>query len=88
MSKKVELSAEERAQLVLRFLSREDTAGNLARRAGIAEQTSSLVILDHISFSCGPNRSNFNTKARLSWSTGRRSPMRSRSPLLCPILTA
>lgn len=39
MTKKVELSAEERAQLVLRFLSKEDTAGNLARRAGIAEQT-------------------------------------------------
>jgi len=39
MTKKVELSAEERAQLVLRFLSKEDTVGNLARRAGIAEQT-------------------------------------------------
>ncbi len=39
MSKKVELSAEERAQLVLRFLSKEDSAANLARRAGIAEQT-------------------------------------------------
>ncbi|MGH8524538.1 MAG: transposase [Gammaproteobacteria bacterium] len=39
MTKKAELSAEERAQLVLRFLSREDSAANLARHAGIAEQT-------------------------------------------------
>lgn len=36
MTKKVKLSAEERAQLVLRFLSKEDTAGNLAPRAGIS----------------------------------------------------
>jgi transposase-like protein len=39
MTKKVELSAEERAQLVLRFLSREDSAANLGRRVGISEQT-------------------------------------------------
>lgn len=39
MSKKVELSAEERAQLVLRMLSKEEPAVQIARRAGIAEQT-------------------------------------------------
>lgn len=37
--KKLELSAEERAQLVLRMLSREESAVQLARRAGVAEQT-------------------------------------------------
>ncbi|MGH2437830.1 MAG: hypothetical protein ACRDFA_12675 [bacterium] len=39
MTKKVELSAEQRAQLVLRFLSKEESAAAIARRAGIAEQT-------------------------------------------------
>ncbi|MGH8657377.1 MAG: helix-turn-helix domain-containing protein [Gammaproteobacteria bacterium] len=39
MSKKVELSAEERAQLVLRMLSKEEPAVQIARRAGVAEQT-------------------------------------------------
>lgn len=39
MSKKVELSAEERAQLVLRMLSKEEPVVQIARRAGIAEQT-------------------------------------------------
>ncbi|MGH8614854.1 MAG: helix-turn-helix domain-containing protein [Gammaproteobacteria bacterium] len=40
MSKKVELSAEgERARLVVRMLSKEEPAVQIARRAGIAEQT-------------------------------------------------
>lgn len=34
MSKKVELSAEERAQLVLRLLRKEEPAASIARRAG------------------------------------------------------
>lgn len=34
----MELSAEERVQLGLRFLNREDSAANLAQRGGIAER--------------------------------------------------
>jgi transposase len=39
MGKKSELSAEQRVQLVLRLLSKEEPAAQIARRAGIAEQT-------------------------------------------------
>jgi transposase len=39
MGKKSELSAAERAQLVLRLLSKEEAGVQIARRAGISEQT-------------------------------------------------
>lgn len=39
MGKKSDLTAEQRAQLVLRFLSKEEPAAQVARRAGISEQT-------------------------------------------------
>jgi transposase len=39
MGKESELSAEQRVQLVLRLLSKEEPAAQIARRAGIAEQT-------------------------------------------------
>jgi transposase-like protein len=39
MGKKSELGAAERAQLVLRLLSKEEPAVQIARRAGISEQT-------------------------------------------------
>ncbi len=39
MGKKSELSAEQRVQLVLRLLSKEEPAVQIARRAGISEQT-------------------------------------------------
>ncbi|MGQ0569984.1 MAG: helix-turn-helix domain-containing protein [Armatimonadota bacterium] len=39
MPRKSELNAEQRAQLVLRLLSKEDPAAQIARRAGISEQT-------------------------------------------------
>jgi transposase-like protein len=39
MAKKSELTAEQRAQLVLRLLSKEEPAVQIARRAGISEQT-------------------------------------------------
>lgn len=39
MGKKSELSAAERAQLVLRLLSKEEPAVQIARRAGVSEQT-------------------------------------------------
>lgn len=39
MSKQVTMKAEERAELVLRLLRREEPAAQLARRAGISEQT-------------------------------------------------
>lgn len=39
MSKKSTLSIEQRAQLVLRLLSKEAPAAQSARRAGISEQT-------------------------------------------------
>lgn len=39
MGKKSTLSAEQRAQLVLRLLSKEEPAVQIARRAGISEQT-------------------------------------------------
>lgn len=39
MGKKSTLSIEQRAQLVLRLLSKEAPAAQLARRAGISEQT-------------------------------------------------
>ena len=39
MGKKSALSVEQRAQLVLRLLSKEAPAAQIARRAGISEQT-------------------------------------------------
>lgn len=39
MPKKSDLSAAERAQLVLRLLSKEEPAAQIARRAGVSEQT-------------------------------------------------
>jgi transposase len=39
MGKRSVLSAEERMQLVLRVLSKEEPAAQIARRAGISEQT-------------------------------------------------
>ena len=39
MAKKSTLSPEQRAQLVLRLLSKEEPAAQIARRAGISEQT-------------------------------------------------
>ncbi len=39
MGKKPELTPEQRAQLVLRLLSKEEPAVQIARRAGISEQT-------------------------------------------------
>ncbi len=39
MAKKSGLNGEQRAQLVLRLLSKEEPAAQLARRAGISEQT-------------------------------------------------
>jgi len=39
MGQKVKLSTEQRMQLVLRMLSKEEPAAQIARRAGIAEQT-------------------------------------------------
>jgi transposase-like protein len=39
MGKKSELSVEQRVQLVLRLLSKEEPAVQIARRAGISEQT-------------------------------------------------
>ena len=39
MPKKLDLSAAERAQLVLRLLSKEEAAVQIARRAGVSEQT-------------------------------------------------
>ncbi len=39
MAKKSTLSPEQRAQLVLRLLSKEEPAARIARRAGISEQT-------------------------------------------------
>ena len=39
MAKKSDLSAAERAQLVLRLLSKEEPAVQIARRAGVSEQT-------------------------------------------------
>lgn len=39
MGKKSTLSAEQRAQVVLRQLSKEEPAAQIARRAGISEQT-------------------------------------------------
>lgn len=39
MPKKLSLSSEQRTQLVLRLLSKEEPAAQIARRAGIAEQT-------------------------------------------------
>ena len=39
MGKKSELSAEQRVQLVLRLLSKEEPAVQIARRAGVSEQT-------------------------------------------------
>lgn len=39
MGKKSELSAEQRVQLVLRLLSKEEPGVQIARRAGISEQT-------------------------------------------------
>jgi hypothetical protein len=38
MGKKSELSAEQRVQLVLRLLSKEEPAAQSARRAGIADR--------------------------------------------------
>jgi transposase-like protein len=39
MGKKSTLSAEQRAQIVMRLLSKEEPAVQIARRAGISEQT-------------------------------------------------
>ena len=39
MDKKSTLTAEQRTQLVLRLLSKEESAAQIARRAGISEQT-------------------------------------------------
>ena len=39
MAKKSTLSAEQRVQLVLRMLSKEEPAVQIARRAGVSEQT-------------------------------------------------
>ena len=39
MGKKSELSAEQRVQVVLRLLSKEEPGVQIARRAGISEQT-------------------------------------------------
>ena len=39
MGKKSELTVEQRTQLVLRLLSKEEPAAQIARRAGISEQT-------------------------------------------------
>jgi len=39
MGKKSTLSVEQRAQLVVRLLSKEEPAAQIARRAGISEQT-------------------------------------------------
>lgn len=39
MGKKSTLNAEQRAQIVLRLLSKEEPAVQIARRAGISEQT-------------------------------------------------
>lgn len=39
MGKKSTLSTEQRAQLVVRMLSKEEPAAQIARRAGISEQT-------------------------------------------------
>ena len=39
MGRKSMLSAEQRAQLVLRLLSKEEPAAQIAPRAGISEQT-------------------------------------------------
>jgi transposase len=39
MGKRSELNAAQRAQLVLRLLSQEEPAVQIARRAGISEQT-------------------------------------------------
>ena len=39
MGKKSTLSAEQRTQLVLRLLSKEEPGAQIARRAGISEQT-------------------------------------------------
>jgi transposase-like protein len=39
MAKKSTLSAAERSQLVLRLLSKEEPAAQIARRAGVSEQT-------------------------------------------------
>jgi transposase len=39
MAKKSDLTVEQRTQLVLRLLSKEEPAAQIARRAGISEQT-------------------------------------------------
>ncbi len=39
MGKKSEMSVEQRTQLVVRMLSKEEPAAQIARRAGIAEAT-------------------------------------------------
>lgn len=39
MGRKSELTVEQRTQLVLRLLSKEEPAAQIARRAGISEQT-------------------------------------------------
>ena len=39
MGKKSTLTAEQRTQLVLRLLSKEEPAAQIARRAGVSEQT-------------------------------------------------
>ena len=39
MGRKSEMTAEQRTQLVLRLLSKEEPAAQIARRAGISEQT-------------------------------------------------
>ena len=39
MGKKSALTAEQRTQLVLRLLSKEEPAAQIARRAGVSEQT-------------------------------------------------
>lgn len=39
MAKKSDLTSEQRTQLVLRLLSKEEPAAQIARRAGISEQT-------------------------------------------------
>lgn len=54
MGKKSTLSAEQRAQIVLRLLSKEEPAVQIARRAGIAEQT--LYRWRETSFSVGVSR--------------------------------
>lgn len=54
MGKKSELSAAERAQLVLRLLNKKEPAVQIARRAGVSEQTSYRWREEFIS--CGKGR--------------------------------